>query len=92
MRNSNQRIIEPITKTQIYATERKYTPGGGCFIDLMTVPFLGSLGLEAEFFKEFASHITEPLKDAHAVNIQDETVFVFGVSFNLATEPSVRKV
>lgn len=36
---------------------------------------------EAEFFKEFASHITEPLKDAHTVNIQDETVFVFGVSF-----------
>ena len=36
---------------------------------------------ETEFFKEFASHITEPLKDAHTVNIQDETVFVFGVSF-----------
>lgn len=36
---------------------------------------------EAEFFKEFTSHITEPLKDAHAVNIQDETVFIFGVSF-----------
>ena len=36
---------------------------------------------EAEFFKEFTNHIPGPLKDAHAINIQDETVFVFGVSF-----------
>lgn len=36
---------------------------------------------EAEFFKEFASHIPEPLKDAHAVDIQDETVFILLISF-----------
>lgn len=42
---------------------------------------------EAEFFKEFTSHIPEPLKDAHTVNIQDETVFIFGVSFQFGNRP-----
>ena len=42
---------------------------------------------EAEFFKEFTSHIPEPLKDAHAVNIQDETVFVFRISFQFGNRP-----
>ena len=44
-------------------------------------------GSETEFLKEFASHIPEPLKDAHAVNIQDETVFVFRISFQFGNRP-----
>ena len=42
---------------------------------------------EAEFFKEFASHITEPLKDAHAVNIQDKAVLILWVSFQYGNRP-----
>ena len=46
-----------------------------------TVGLLWFYWFEAEFFKEFASHIPEPLKDVHTVNIQDETVFVLWIPF-----------
>ena len=36
---------------------------------------------EAHLFKEFASHVAEPLKDTDTVNIQDEAVFLSWITF-----------
>ncbi len=43
---------------------------------------LSGFGLsEAHLFKEFASHVAEPLKDSDTVNLQYEAVFLIRITF-----------
>lgn len=41
-------------------------------------------GLEAEFFKEFAGHVAEPLEHIYSVDCQYESVLFFRVAFQFS--------